>query len=800
MAVLSDATAAAMRKRLAEEAGAAMPGCGGSPTNGRGLEEPEKAMSSAAHIRVSVRVRPVPPGDDSIIEVAGLGAIAVRKEAGTGGNEFLKSQRGRTEERMFDRVFGPDASQAEVYEWTCRPLIASAVEEGRSATVFVYGATSAGKTHTMFGEREGEHRGMIYRAVQEVFDVLDARTRSGRDSRPLEAKLSFMDIYNENVRDLLQEGNAQCKVMEDERRGVVKVANLREVPVRSADEVLRQLRIGLQARKVEATAANARSSRSHAVFQLTLERVHAALPGPGNPIFQRRGPEQRRVHSCISLIDLAGSERATQTQNRGQALKDGAKINQSLLALANCIDALVCRPPGREGCQTPKRKPPYRDSKLTLLLKGSLLSDCLVSMIANVHPGRDHFEDSNNTLEYAKRASVVKAPIVVRRPRAVSLPASRPPSESPPQSPSPRDRFGSGHRVASPPQEPPDGIDPGPPDSARARALIPAARGADVGVPKRRRTLEGRPPHAASRVASSDNEASRPRLQDHSSEEQLLPAAERSRAMSAAGRLGRSMLSDPPEKPLQRHSSCCVRSSRRLSHCSERSSSSSRGETSAFQSPHGSDSMSPRGVDEGAASETSSTERELPSQVSRDAGRPASPLAISLAVADAPERGTHAAGGAPDAVDCCAGRAAPRPARHAASPRLARHNNPALQSPPPSRRAAATPSCGGVDPLSALRTSPGGIVEPPDVTTYLRIIDTLQADKLNLESRLTRVINERDKVESENALLRAANLQKDQQIGVLVDKLHGRSSRLGESPWAPVGSPLMAEEESLTFA
>merc|ERR1719210_543302 len=161
---------------------------------------------------------------------------------------------------MFDRVFGPVATQEEVYSWSCQPLVSSAVQEGRCATIFVYGATGAGKTHTMFGEREDAQQGLIYRAVREVFDSIDALTKSGIDRRPLEAKVSFLDIYNEAVRDLLQEGNTLCKVLEDERRGVVKVTNLREVPVHGAEEVLRHLRVGLQARKVEATSANARSS------------------------------------------------------------------------------------------------------------------------------------------------------------------------------------------------------------------------------------------------------------------------------------------------------------------------------------------------------------------------------------------------------------------------------------------------------------------------------------------------------------------------------------------------------------
>lgn len=383
-----------------------------------------------AHIRVAVRVRPVPVDEDSIIEVAGSVAIAVRKEAATGGNEFLRSQQGRTEERMFDRVFGPDATQEEVYSWSCQPLVGSAVHEGRNATVFVYGATGAGKTHTMFGERDEASQGLIYRAVREVFGALDARqNRMDPGTRPLSVKLAFLDIYNETVRDLLCEGGSICKVLEDARGGVVKVQNLREIEVSTAEDALRLLRTGLQNRKVEATAANARSSRSHAVLSLTLERV-SSTRGHGDPIFQRQGKEVRTLYSRISLIDLAGSERATQTLNTGQALKDGAKINQSLLALANCIDALTNRGNTEKGGGSNRKKPPYRDSKLTLLLKGSLTSDCLVSMIANVHPGRDHFEDSNNTLEYAKRASLVKAPVLVRRARAASLPG-RAPSESP---------------------------------------------------------------------------------------------------------------------------------------------------------------------------------------------------------------------------------------------------------------------------------------------------------------------------------------------------------------------------------
>lgn len=374
------------------------------------------AASRTGHIRVAVRVRPLPAGEHGIIEVAGEGAIAIWKEAATGGNQFLASGQGRVEQRQFDRVFGPDSRQEEVYTWTCEPLVQEAMAEGRNATVFVYGATGAGKTHTMFGGETESRQGIIFRAVREVFAQIDAQRQASdcpddeEDDGRLEVRVSFLELYNEAVRDLLNEGGGQmnCRVLEDERRGVVQVSNLVEVPVRSAEEALCLLRAGMEARTVEATAANSQSSRAHAVFSLSVDRVRHRAHKKG--VFKNRSGEARIPYSKISLIDLAGSERAKDTHNTGSALKDGARINQSLLALANCIDALTAKG-GRENSATAaslRKKPPYRDSKLTLMLKGSLTGDSLVAMVANVHPGRTHFEDSNNTLEYAMRASNVR--------------------------------------------------------------------------------------------------------------------------------------------------------------------------------------------------------------------------------------------------------------------------------------------------------------------------------------------------------------------------------------------------------
>mmetsp|Transcript_11083 Transcript_11083/g.19763 ORF Transcript_11083/g.19763 Transcript_11083/m.19763 type:complete len:698 (+) Transcript_11083:70-2163(+) len=399
-------------------------GMSDSCRNFAGVEEEETNGSHRSQIRVAVRVRPLPACEDGIIEVASSGAIAIRKDAATGGNEFLRSQQGRVEERTFDKVFGPASTQTEVFSWSCASLLSEAVDKGRSATVFVYGATGAGKTHTMFGGSEPDQHGIIFRAIPEVFKLVAEHQSAASDGAGrLEIKISFLEIYNEVVRDLLQEGGcgSQCRVLEDERRGMVKVTNLVEAVVHTPDEALRYLRAGMQARTTEATAANTQSSRAHAVFSLTIEQVKQQQ-GHG-PFAGARCAEVRQLHSKISLIDLAGSERASFTQNTGNALKDGARINQSLLALANCIDALATQRRENMSAPTPRKKPPYRDSKLTLMLKGSLTGDGLVAMIANVQPGRSHFEDSNNTLEYAKRASTLRS--------AAARRTSKMPSQSP---------------------------------------------------------------------------------------------------------------------------------------------------------------------------------------------------------------------------------------------------------------------------------------------------------------------------------------------------------------------------------
>ena len=201
-------------------------------------------------------------------------------------------------------------------------------------------------------------------------------------------QVSYVEIYNEQIRDLLipkDSSNNYLDLREDPIKGV-SLSGATEIRVDCVEEVMTLLFQGNKRRMTEATNANQTSSRSHAVFQITV----TISPRTKNISIER-------VSGKLSLIDLAGSERGTVTENRGMRLREGAKINQSLLALANCINAL--------GDKTKKGAfVPYRDSKLTRMLKDSLGGNCRTVMLVTTSPSSSQFEETINTLKYANRA------------------------------------------------------------------------------------------------------------------------------------------------------------------------------------------------------------------------------------------------------------------------------------------------------------------------------------------------------------------------------------------------------------
>lgn len=224
------------------------------------------------------------------------------------------------------------------------------------------------------------------------------RIEDRKDDWDVEVMVTFLEIYNEEIRDLLAEPGSHAPrgglaIREDK---AVKVTGLTELKPRTAEEVKEIVILGNSKRTQSPTHANETSSRSHAVLQ-----VHVTQ-SPRTP-----GLTEQRTMATLSIIDLAGSERAAATTNMGQRMVEGANINKSLLALGNCINAL-CESGGAI------RHVPYRNSKLTRLLKFSLGGNCKTVMIVCVAPTSNHFDDTHNTLIYAERATKIKTKVVTR--------------------------------------------------------------------------------------------------------------------------------------------------------------------------------------------------------------------------------------------------------------------------------------------------------------------------------------------------------------------------------------------------
>lgn len=362
---------------------------------------------------MAVRIRPLSKkelaaGIQSCCQTLGSQNIAIKK--GGDANGYLKSQQSILNEYAFDCVFGETATQEEVYQNTAKKFIPNFVS-GKNVTVFAYGATGAGKTHTMLGNSRADTSakdsgpGIIPCAVKDIFELIEHRKRYQSDSNISEkwaVSLGYIEVYNEQVYDLLGGSGKVLAVREDQDKGIVVVAGMQEQAVLNYDEVTEYMLQGNRNRKTEATMANAVSSRSHAVLQLTLRRT----------ILRLDTNKETAIESKLSLIDLAGSERASATNNRGARLQEGANINKSLLALANCINALSEN--ANAGNDRRSKNVRYRDSKLTHLLKSSLEGNCNLIMITNINPSDTTYEDSNNTLKYANRAKNIKVNATVQ--------------------------------------------------------------------------------------------------------------------------------------------------------------------------------------------------------------------------------------------------------------------------------------------------------------------------------------------------------------------------------------------------
>ncbi|XP_033303992.1 kinesin-like protein KIF18A [Bombus bifarius] len=293
------------------------------------------------------------------------------------GRDLLKKQN-KELQFIFDKIFDMTSNNSDVFEGSTKDLICNLLD-GYNCSVFAYGATGAGKTHTMLGSSNDP--GITYRTVAELFYQIEQQS----DQREFNLGVTYLEIYNENVQDLLHK-SGPLHLRDDGRYGVI-VAGLKIIAIQNAEELLTLLAKGNKNRTQHPTDANEESSRSHAVFQVYIN------------ITNKMDGQVRQVK--LSMIDLAGSERASATGCKGARFKEGANINKSLLALGNCINKLA------DGA----KHITYRDSKLTRLLKDSLGGNCQTVMIANIAPSSFSYEDTYNTLRYANRAKKIKTHI-----------------------------------------------------------------------------------------------------------------------------------------------------------------------------------------------------------------------------------------------------------------------------------------------------------------------------------------------------------------------------------------------------
>ncbi|XP_038259208.1 kinesin-like protein KIF27 isoform X2 [Dermochelys coriacea] len=306
----------------------------------------------------------------------------------------------------FDFVFGKNSTQDEVYTTCIKPLVVSLIE-GYNATVFAYGQTGSGKTYTIGGGHIAlvgeDEKGIIPRAIQELFQSI-----SENHNIDFSVKVSYIEVYKEELRDLLElETSMKDLHIREDEKGNTVIVGAKDFQVESVDEVMSLLESGNAARHTSTTQMNEHSSRSHAIFTINIcqQRPAQSLKNvaAAQDFSLRSG---QIIASKFHFVDLAGSERVTKTGNTGERFKESIQINSGLLALGNVISALG----------DPKRKSvhiPYRDAKITRILKDSLGGNAKTVMITCINPSSSDFDESLNSLKYANRAKNIRNKPVV---------------------------------------------------------------------------------------------------------------------------------------------------------------------------------------------------------------------------------------------------------------------------------------------------------------------------------------------------------------------------------------------------
>ena len=350
-----------------------------SATSTTSSSSASKAMEC---VRVCVRCRPlnareVEQGHENCVNMfPDRGLIEIRNP-NLGPTDPIKTF-------TFDAVYDCNSKQLDLYAETFAPLVDS-VLDGFNGTIFAYGQTGTGKTFTMEGDRnDPEQRGVIPNSFEHIFSHI-----AKSENQQFLVTAQYLEIYMEDLRDLLaQKDQAKSLELKERPDTGVYVKDLKPYVCKSITEIEHVMKVGNQNRSVGRTNMNDHSSRSHAIFIITVECSQ----------MDENGEAHIRVGK-LNLVDLAGSERQAKTGAMGDRLKEASKINLSLSALGNVISALV---------DGKSNHVPYRDSKLTRLLQDSLGGNARTVMVANIGPANYNYEETITTLRYANRAKNIK--------------------------------------------------------------------------------------------------------------------------------------------------------------------------------------------------------------------------------------------------------------------------------------------------------------------------------------------------------------------------------------------------------
>ncbi|KAG5972374.1 hypothetical protein E4U58_006654 [Claviceps cyperi] len=393
---------------------------------------------SRTAVKVAVRVRPplksTDPGYDLIPQRFQRSMVQTTSNTSLA----IDSPQGR-KVFVFDRVFSPEVMQDGIWEYLADSI--SAFTQGYNVSVLAYGQSGAGKSYTMGTSRPGEADddsmiGLIPRAASALFEKLDS-SHSGLSSvaskrqstsnlrtprayqqnalgdRNWSLKATYVEIYNEQLRDLLVPDttppNERTSIaIREDTKGNILLTGLRQVDINSVDDLMNALSFGSNIRQTDATAINAKSSRSHAVFSLNLIQRKKKQPAAGverrlsMPLDTMTGQDVGvTTDSKLHFVDLAGSERLKNTGAQGERAKEGISINAGLASLGKVISQLSSRQSGSHVS--------YRDSKLTRLLQDSLGGNAYTYMIACVTPAEFHLSETLNTVQYAQRARAIQS-------------------------------------------------------------------------------------------------------------------------------------------------------------------------------------------------------------------------------------------------------------------------------------------------------------------------------------------------------------------------------------------------------